>query len=101
MFTRGWGKAIHLADEIIADADQGGLDEQMALRIKSRALTNKASCEQNMGHLEEAERYYLEGIDLKLVVIIIFQRWRIGEKNAALARFIRENIELSNELNKK
>ena len=27
-----WGKAIHLADEIIADADQGGLDEQMVLR---------------------------------------------------------------------
>ena len=63
-----WGKAIHLADEIIADADQGGLDEQMALRIKSRALTNKASCEQNMGHLEEAERYYLEGIDLMMGV---------------------------------
>ena len=55
-----WGKAIHLADEIIADADQGGLDEQMALRIKSRALTNKASCEQNMGHLEEAERYIMK-----------------------------------------
>ena len=72
-----WGKAIHLADEIIADADQGGLDEQMALRIKSRALTNKASCEQNMGHLEEAERYYLEGIDLMMGVVQPKDYWII------------------------
>ena len=39
-------------------------------------------------------------IVLMLVAIIVFQRWRIGDKNAALARFIRENIELSDELNK-
>ena len=38
-------------------------------------------------------------IVLMLVAIIIFQRWRIGEKNAALARFIQENIELLEELN--
>lgn len=38
-------------------------------------------------------------IVLVLVAIIVFQRWRIGEKNAALARFIRENIELLDELN--
>ena len=31
--------------------------------------------------------------------IIVFQRWRIGDKNAALARFIRENMELLDELN--
>lgn len=40
-------------------------------------------------------------IVLMLVAIIVFQRWRIGEKNAALARFIRENIELMDELNNK
>ena len=40
-------------------------------------------------------------IVLMLVAVIIFQRWRIGEKNAALARFIRENIELLDELNNK
>ena len=40
-------------------------------------------------------------IVLALATIIIFQRWRIGEKNATLARFIRENIELSDELNNK
>ena len=72
-----WGKSLHLADEIMADADQGGLDEQMALRIKSRALTNKASCEQNMGHLEEAERYYLEGIDLMMGVVEPKDYWII------------------------
>jgi hypothetical protein len=40
-------------------------------------------------------------IVLVLVAVIVFQRWRLGEKNAALVRFIRENIELLNELNKK
>ena len=39
-------------------------------------------------------------IVLMLVALVIFQRWRIGEKNAALARFIRENIELLDKLNK-
>ncbi|MBR3990206.1 MAG: hypothetical protein IKI85_06650, partial [Bacteroidales bacterium] len=36
-----WGKALHLADELIADVEKGGMDEQAALRIKSRALTIK------------------------------------------------------------
>jgi len=63
-----WGKAIHLADEIIADVEKGGMDVQVALRIKSRALTTKASCEDHMGHMEEAERYYQEGIDLMMGV---------------------------------
>lgn len=39
-------------------------------------------------------------IVLVLVAVIVFQRWRIGEKNAALGRFIRENIELANILDK-
>ena len=63
-----WGKALHLADELIADVEKGGMDEQAALRIKSRALTIKADCEEDMGHMEEAERYYLEGIDLMMGV---------------------------------
>lgn len=33
-------------------------------------------------------------IVLMLVAVIVYQRWRIGEKNAALGRFIRENLEL-------
>ena len=40
-------------------------------------------------------------IVLMLVAVIIYQRWRIGEKNAALGRFIRENLELSDELKNK
>ena len=63
-----WGKALHLADELIADVEKGGMDEKAALRIKSRALTIKGSCEKDMGHMEEAERYYLEGIDLMMGV---------------------------------
>ena len=63
-----WGKALHLADEMIADVDKGGMDEQVALRIKSRALTIKGDCEKDMGHMEEAERNYLEGIDLMMGV---------------------------------
>ena len=63
-----WGKALHLADELIVDVEKGGMDEQTALRIKSRALTIKADCEEDLGHMEEAERYYLEGIDLMMGV---------------------------------
>ena len=40
-------------------------------------------------------------IVLMLVAIIVFQRWRIGEKNAALGKFIQENIKLIEELNNK
>lgn len=39
-------------------------------------------------------------IVLMLVAVVIFLRWRIGEKNAVLARFIRENMELLDEHNK-
>ena len=72
-----WGKAIHLADELIADADKGDMDEQLALRIKSRALTVKGDCEKDMGHLEEAERYYLDGIDLMMGVTTPKDYWII------------------------
>ena len=61
-----WGKALHLADEMIADVDMGGMDEQIAMRIKSRALTVKGDCEKGMGHMEEAERYYLEGLNIMM-----------------------------------
>lgn len=40
-------------------------------------------------------------IVLMLVAVVFFQRWQIGDKNAALARFIRENMELLDELNNK
>ena len=72
-----WGKALHLADEMIADVEKGGMDEQAAQRIKSRALTAKGDCEKNMGHLEEAERYYLEGIDLMMGVVEPKDYWII------------------------
>ena len=70
-----YGKAIRMADEIIADMDndlkQYGADTkdekyQVALRMKSHLLTFKGECEKNLGHIEEAEHYYLEGIDLMM-----------------------------------
>lgn len=39
-------------------------------------------------------------IVLMLVAVVVYQRWRIGEKNAALGKFIRENLELASELDK-
>lgn len=65
-----YGRVIRLSDEIIADVDNegklGGISEQVALRVKSRALTSKGDCEKNLGHPDEAERYYLEAIDLMM-----------------------------------
>ena len=69
-----YGKVIRLSDEIIADVDNerklgggiSGISEEVALRVKSRALTFKGDCEHHLGHPEEAERYYLEGIDLMM-----------------------------------
>lgn len=69
-----WGKALRLADEIIADVEnerkQGGgtsgISEEVALRVKSRALISKGDCEKNLGHPNEAERFYLEAIDLMM-----------------------------------
>ena len=67
-----YGRVIRLSDEIIADVDNerklGGISEQVALRVKSRALTSKGDCEKNLGHPDEAERYYLEAIDLMMDV---------------------------------
>ena len=69
-----WGKALGLSDKIIADVENerklgggtSGISEEVALRVKSRALTSKASCENSLGHPDEAERYYLEGIDIMM-----------------------------------
>ena len=69
-----WGKALRLADEIIADVEnerkQGGgtsgISEEVALRVKSRALIAKGDCEKDLGHPDEAERFYLEAIDLMM-----------------------------------
>ena len=69
-----WGKALRLADEIIADVEnerkQGGgtsgISDEVALRVKSRALISKGDCEKDLGHPNEAERFYLEAIDLMM-----------------------------------
>ena len=69
-----YGKVLCLCDDIIADVEheraQGGgtsgISEEVALRVKSRALTLKGDCEQNMNHLDKAEQYFLEAIDIMM-----------------------------------
>ncbi len=69
-----YGKALQLADEIIADVEnemkQGfktsGINEQVALRVKSRALIFRGDIEKDLGHPEKAERFYLAGVDLMM-----------------------------------
>ena len=38
---------------------------------------------------------------LALVGIIIYQRWRLGEKNAAISKFINENEQLRQKMQRK
>ena len=64
-----WGKALQLADEVKGYLEEGYLEEgdveeQIALKVKSSLLLIKADCEKSMGHMEEAEPYYLESIKL-------------------------------------
>ena len=69
-----YGKVLRLCDEIIADVEhereQGGgisgISEEVALRVKSRALVLKGGCELDMEHPDKAEQYYLEGIDIMM-----------------------------------
>ncbi len=69
-----YGKVLCLCDDIIADVDnerkqgggESGISEEVALRVKSRALTLKGSCELNMDHPDKAEQYYLEAINIML-----------------------------------
>ena len=69
-----YGKVLCLCDEIIADVEhereQGGgtsgISAEVALRVKSRALTLKGSCELNMNHPDKAEQYFLEAINIML-----------------------------------
>ena len=39
-------------------------------------------------------------VALVLVVIIIYQRWRIGDQNVFIERFIRQNEELRQKIRK-
>lgn len=67
-----WGKAIRLSDELIVDVDHElqqsspVINEEVALRVKSRAMVFKGDCEKDLGHIEEAERFYLEGVNLMM-----------------------------------
>ena len=58
------GKAIQKADDILAEIENDS--SQMALTIRCNALERKAECENHIGHFDEAERLYLESIDLMM-----------------------------------
>ena len=57
-----YGKANEMADEILADVEKD--TSQVALTMRSSALTRKAECEIHTGHIDEAERLYSESIDI-------------------------------------
>lgn len=57
-----YGKANEMADEILADVERD--TSQTALTMRSSALTRKAECKIHTGHPDEAERLYLESIDI-------------------------------------
>lgn len=57
-----YGKANEMADEILADMEND--TSQVALTMRSSALTRKAECAIHTGHTDEAERLYLECIDI-------------------------------------
>ena len=69
-----YGKVLRLCDEIIADVEhereQGGgisgISEEIALRVKCRAIILKGDCEKNLGHPDKAELFYLEAIDMMM-----------------------------------
>ena len=69
-----YAKVLSLCDDIIADVDnerkqgggESGISEEVALRVKSRALTLKGSCELSMEHPDKAEHYFLEAIDIMM-----------------------------------
>ncbi len=69
-----YAKVLSLCDDIIADVDnerkqgggESGISEEVALRVKSRALTLKGSCELSMEHPDKAEQYFLEAIDIMM-----------------------------------
>ena len=69
-----YGKVLRLCDEIIEDVEhereQGGgisgISEEIALRVKCRAIILKGDCEKNLGHPDKAELFYLEAIDMMM-----------------------------------
>ena len=67
------GKAIELANEMISLIEDNkqrlvddtiGTSPMFGIIMKARALTLKADCEQDLGHDDQAERLYLESIDV-------------------------------------
>ena len=59
-----YGKATRLAKDMLAYT--GDNNSPRALKFKCKALTQMAECEEKLNHFDEAERLYLEGINLMM-----------------------------------
>jgi len=84
-----YGKANEMADEILADMERD--TSQVALTMRSSALTRKAECEIHTGHIDEAERLYSESIDL-LMKGMTHPKGEVPDK---VLQFRRNNVTIS------
>ena len=57
-----YGKSLALSKEILAFVGDG--TTPMDIEMKCRALTQMADCENNLGHVAESERLFLQCIDI-------------------------------------
>ena len=59
-----YGKSLALTKEILAFVGNGTSPQDMA--AKCRELSQMADCENELGHVDEAERLYLQSIDIMM-----------------------------------
>ena len=59
-----YGKSLALSKEILAFIGDGTSPQDMA--AKCRELSQMADCESELGHVDEAERLYLQSIDIMM-----------------------------------
>ena len=59
-----YGKSLALSKEILAFVGDGTTPK--AIEMKCRALTQMAECENNLGHIAESERLFLQCIDIMM-----------------------------------
>jgi len=57
-----YGKSLALAKEVLSFVGDGSMPKD--IEMKCRALTQMAGCENELGHVDEAERLFLQCIDI-------------------------------------
>lgn len=71
-----YGKAVELANKMLEYLGSADADKRLTVTMKSRALTMKAECEQNLGYNDKAEHLYQESIDLLMEETAHPQQWQ-------------------------